>query len=282
MFGYVNISHNTISEEDRKLYSAYYCGLCKAIGKKSELLRLGLNNDLTFLSVLLSAVIPDDVEILENKKCVIHTFKKHSEVKFSKVLDYTSDMNILLVYLKFCDDVSDEKKISSFFAKCLFSHKAKQVIKKYKKLSDEIKAYLKKLTDLEKDKSCSIDETADCFAKILEKLFVPDFVEDDNTKDILSWMGYNIGRWIYIIDAYCDIEKDKKSKSYNPFIYCDNPDIKKLTYDTLTYTLNNIANAYDLLKVYRSDTLIKHILYSALPLRQEQIFNETEEKYGSI
>ena len=30
--------------------------------------------------------------------------------------------------------------------------------------------------------------------------------------------GYNLGRWIYLIDAYDDAEKDAKSGNYNPYV----------------------------------------------------------------
>lgn len=284
MFGYVNICMNNISEEDKLLYQSYYCGLCKAIGKKSQKFRFTLSHDLTFLSVLLSAVIKEDARILRNKKCIAHHIKKHDEIEFNKILDYASDMNILLTYLKICDDADDDRKILSVILRFILKFKASNVCKKYKNLSEGILKSLSELSELEKKNCPSIDMTADCFALITEKIFAPDFIEDEETKKILAWIGYNTGRWIYIIDAYSDIEKDKKSGSYNAFL-CSNSDIeenKQLTYDTLTYTLNNIANAYDLLKIYRNDSLLRNILYSGLPGKQDSIFFKTEEENGSL
>ena len=210
MFGYVNICAQTITEEDKKLYASYYCGLCKAIAKKSQFMRLGLNNDLTFLSVLLSGVYAENPEFKLNSRCLMHGLKKHDEIKLNAVMDYTSDMNILLVYLKICDDASDDDKISNKAMKVLFKNTAEKIKKKYPEISLEISENLKRLTILEENECCVIDEVADCFAKLLEAVFVPDFIEDERTRKVLSWMGYNIGRWIYILDAYEDVEKDKK------------------------------------------------------------------------
>ena len=53
----------------------YYCGLCKAIGKYNHVARLGLSYDMTFLAVLLSAVIEQDVSQY-TWKCVLHPFSK--------------------------------------------------------------------------------------------------------------------------------------------------------------------------------------------------------------
>ena len=31
MFGYININKSQLSEEERKAYQAYYCGLCRQL-----------------------------------------------------------------------------------------------------------------------------------------------------------------------------------------------------------------------------------------------------------
>lgn len=282
MFGYVNICAESISEEDKKLYSAYYCGLCKAISQKSQLMRLGLNNDLTFLSVLLGGVFKEKPSFKTNSRCLMHGLKKHNEIKMDKVMDYASDMNILLVYLKFLDDAKDDKTVLKKGMGLFFKNTAKKIKNKYPTISAIIIENLERLEILEKNNCLSIDEVSDCFAKILEAIFVPDFIEDDKTRKVLSWMGYNLGRWIYIADAYEDREKDEKKNNYNPLLFINNDNIKKDIYDSMTYTLANIANAYDLLDVQRNDTLIRNILYGGLPLKQERIFNKTEEKNGPL
>ncbi len=285
MFGYIDISRNTISEEDKKLYQSYYCGLCKAIGKKSQVFRMGLNNDLAFLAVLLSSVSEEEPKIKENQTCIAHRIKKHDEIIFDSVMDYTADMNILLVYLKICDDAADTKGISKNILKKMLKRSVEDVVSVYGNLGDYIKDKLSRLDELEKEKSGSIDETADCFAKITEAVFAPDFIKDENTKKILSWMGYNLGRWIYIVDAYDDLEKDRKSGNYNPFICAgedNSPELKKTTYDALVQTLTNAANAYDLLTVYRNDTLLKNILYNGLFGKMNSIFTGMEENNEPI
>ena len=111
---------------------------------------------------------------------------------------------------------------------------------------------------------------------------MPDFIEDEGTKKVLSWMGYNLGRWIYIADAYEDLEKDIKNKNYNPLVFYKGENLKQDIYDSMTYSLANIASAYDLLDIKRNDTLIRNILYAGLPQKQESIFNKTEEDNGSL
>ena len=57
MFGYININQKIMTEENRKAYQAYYCGLCQRLksncGAKGQML---LNYDMTFLIVLLTGL----------------------------------------------------------------------------------------------------------------------------------------------------------------------------------------------------------------------------------
>ena len=36
MFGYIYVNRKELSEEDRKDYQSYYCGLCQALRKSSR------------------------------------------------------------------------------------------------------------------------------------------------------------------------------------------------------------------------------------------------------
>ena len=57
MFGYININREELSDENKKAYQAYYCGLCRKLkencGTKGQML---LNYDMTFLVVLLTGL----------------------------------------------------------------------------------------------------------------------------------------------------------------------------------------------------------------------------------
>jgi len=141
------------------------------------------------------------------------------------------------------------------------------------------------LSRLEKNNCKEIDETADCFARILEILFTPDFIEDKDKKRILAWLGYNTGRWIYIIDAYNDLEKDVKKNDYNTFKakYEDKnaqeikDTIREDLYTTMTFTLENAASAYNLLEIYKNKEVLDNIMYIALKAKQKSILGESNE-----
>lgn len=288
MFGYVNICKDELRIKDYNLFRAHYCGLCKAIGKQgSDIARMGLSYDMTFLALVLSAV--DDNEISVRKsRCVAHPLHKHAEIYENRAIDYTANMSVLLAYLKLYDDWQDERSIKALFGMLLYKTAVRKAKKRYKKEYDAILSCLKELSRLEKEKCSEPDMTADCFANILKVLFTPDFIENENDRRTLEWLGYNIGRWIYIIDAFADIEKDVKSGSYNPLVLKYNINIENVSEKikeiseemtfSMDYTLSSIASGYELLKIHRNDEILRNIIYIGLKNKQDFVMKRTEER----
>lgn len=285
MFGYVTICKDTLSEQGYKTFKAYYCGLCKAIGKRcSQSARMGLSYDITFLAMVLSSVDNNETE-MNDRKCLLHPARENICVENDRAVEYAADMGAMLSYLKLLDDWHDERSIKALMSMLLFRRGVKKAKKRYPEIYDGIRGCLDRLSQLEKEKCVEIDETADCFAKILEILFTPDFISDETETRILAWFGYNIGRWIYIIDAYNDIEKDIRKNSYNTFLekHRGKPleEIKKELKEKLdvsmTFTLQNAASAYDLMVVHKNKEVLDNIIYTALKRKQNYILGENNE-----
>ncbi len=289
MFGYINVYDKVISEEDYSIFKEYYCGLCKAMGRRcSHLTRLGLSYDITFLAIVLSS-LDASMQNEENKICIAHPFKKKSYIIKDRAIDYSADMGVLLEYYKLLDDWHDEHSIKALLGLALFKTGKNKAFGRNKEKCIIIKGCLDKLSKLENEHCSSIDECADCFAKILEELFVPDFIEDETSRKVLKWFGYNIGRWIYVIDAVNDMEKDYKKKNYNPFneAFCGESfeeyvkEIKEEKSFTLTYTLSNAAAAFDLLDIKKNKSLLEGIVYDCLRIKQQQILKQAENEISA-
>ena len=283
MFGYVTVCKECMDEADYEMFSAYYCGLCAATGKEcSQLSRLGLSYDMTFLAIVLSALDKADTNTIE-RRCIAHPQNKRRRVVNDRAIDYAANMGSILMYLKLVDDWEDERSIKSIPARFALYGGMKKARKRFPKQYEGMAEQLKRLRECERNNAL-VDEAADCFAKILEILFTPEFITDETERKILAWFGYNIGRWIYVIDAYIDIEKDFKSGSYNPFLneitdISDKDKIAKRLSTSLTLNLDSAANAYELLNVYKNDGIIRHIVYTSLYTRQKNILGEND---GSI
>ncbi len=263
MFGYVNAYKDLLRVCDYNVFRGYYCGLCKQLGKKfNQLTRFGLSYDMTFLAILMSSLEDKKLDI-KMQNCIAHWISKRPVIKDDDGIAYSADMSVILTYMKLKDDWADEHSVKSF-ARIAYFFPMKKCAKKYPVQYKSIKENLLNLSKLEKENCKNIDAVADCFGKLLESIF-----DKDADNKSLAWLGYHIGRYIYIIDAYKDIEKDLKNKSYNPFIamYGTNlnkEDFKEAVKASITFTLSEISNASALLDVKKNKELLDNIIYLGL------------------
>ncbi len=282
MFGYIKPHKNELKVGEYDLFKSYYCGLCKELGKEfNHFVRLGLNYDLTFLALLLSS-INSKAKTIYPEACLANPFKKRPIIKKSHAINYSANISIILAYSKLLDDWKDDKSIPAIILSTVYLLPLRKVKKTYGDKYKQIKIYLKQLNVLENNKCDIIDEVADIFGKIMELVFTPSFLEDNEEKRIMAWLGYNIGRWIYIIDAFDDIEEDIKKNNYNPLLlqykynkgqkvndFKDN--IKDEIEISLTFTLDNIAKSFELLNIKHNKPILENIIYMGMQSEMEKI-----------
>ena len=116
LFGFINVYKDELKVKDYNIFKAYYCGLCKALGKRyNQLVRLGLSYDMTFLSVIADSVQQEQCEIV-SEGCFKHIGNRPICIN-NKAIDYSADVSIILTYHKLCDDIADEHSIKAWFAK---------------------------------------------------------------------------------------------------------------------------------------------------------------------
>lgn len=280
MFGYVTVPKGLLTENEYEVFTSYYCGVCKAMGRRaSQISRLGLSYDVTFLAIVLSGVYGSSPETVY-ERCIVHPKKKRPCIKNDKITDYSASVGVLLSYLKLADDWHDEKSIKALVGMAVFRSGYRRIMRKYPEEIAAIKKQLDELSRLEKEKCKSIDKTADAFAKILEYLFVPEFVGDETVRRVLAWFGYNLGRWIYIVDAFNDIDEDIKNGSYNALVesgIMDKGSCAEMLETSLTFTLENMTSAFELMDFKRNKDIIGKIIYTSLKQKQRMILEGKKE-----
>ncbi len=264
MFGYVRVNKDELKIREYNVYKSYYCGLCKTL--KSEygyFSRFCLNYDSVFLALILSSVTEDNYEA-KNEICIAHPTKKTPVLKKNKSLSYSAAAMIILALLKLEDDINDEKSLKAAFIYILLFRARHKLNKNYKRLFLDCRKQINKLSDLEKNKCSDTDELSHIFAELLKILFSPDFITDEKDSRILSQIGYMLGRFIYILDAYEDIEKDRKKKSFNPFLLSENKLDNDELFNILTFDLSSMANSYELLDLKINKPILDNIIYLGL------------------
>lgn len=295
MFGYVTPCKMEMKIKDYEKFKAYYCGLCRSIKSNfGNLPRLTLNFDMTFLAILLDSLSEKKYNFIKFK-CLIHPLKKRLMINNNEALDYAAFCNITLAYYKLMDDAYDNKTMKSkVFSMFLKNYLPKQNYLPnntiaYNDVMDYTKEKIILLNTLEVshndmsiDEHLSIDELSHVFAD-LTGFIISFYYKDSSFKEDLYWLGYNLGKWIYIIDAYDDLEKDMKSNSFNAInslINIDKLDFKSFSTSIkprIDFILSTCAE--QCLKHLNSLPLIKNenILYNILELglmeKMDKVFN---------
>ena len=126
---------------------------------------------------------------------------------------------------------------------------------------------------LEQEGSPSLDRTADTFARILRR---PPFRRSPPPGPAaLEQLLYHVGRWIYLVDAWDDLEEDGRTGSYNP-IAARFPEQVEANRDylrtTLLHSLNLARSACALLELGHWQGAVENILYLGLPMVEEMVF----------
>ena len=214
MFGYLKTDLPYVYMKDTVLYKAMYCGLCKSIGKTcGQRARLVLNYDLTFLSLIAHNLLDKDVKI-EKERCVIHQIRKRPIAKQTDLSERIGALNVILAYYKLLDGVIDKEggKLKKAFLKKAYK-KAKKL---EPKLDEIVKRQYDELLKYEKTGGDSIDVSADSFGNMMKEISKE--LLGESATVIVERLFYAIGKWIYLIDALDDFDKDKKKKSFNVFV----------------------------------------------------------------
>lgn len=272
MFGYVRINKMDLTFREYEHYKAYYCGLCKTLKRDyTEISRASINYDITFLILILTSVYMPKSEIFY-EKCIVNPVKdkKHMTNEFSK---YAAAMNILLTYYKLEDNVSDRGDLKDKLARKIYEKSFKKAYKEYPKRAEMIKKHLEELDSLEKLDSRNIDKTSNTFGELMREIFM---YKDDEYAKRLGELGFNIGKYIYILDAYEDLDKDIKNGNYNPFKEYENKpeELKEKVDKNIMMCLSRLEKSIIDLEIKVNRGIIDNIIYSGIYLRYKGILNK--------
>ena len=295
MFGYVVVNERELKGKDMLRYQSYYCGLCRSLKNRYQLLgQITLSYDTTFLLILLTGLYePENQEFLS--RCVMHPIRKCNCIT-NVYSEYAADMNVMFSYYKCLDDWEDEKKVLKGLFAILLKGKNKWVQQQYEEKAAFVYEQLKQLHQYEKKDVrkcgidaellseqderhkalCSMDTAAAYFGEIMKTLFV---YQKDEWADTLSTFGFYFGKFLYLMDAYDDMERDRFSGSYNPVLrYYQCFEKKNIQSKTIKYVkefeeemrqmlkqmLAESARAFEHLPIVSEVEILRNIIYSGV------------------
>ena len=278
MFGYIVVHKPELKVREYEAYQAGYCGLCRSLRRRyGRLGQLALSFDMTFLALLLTGLYEPETKT-GCRRCLAHPFRR-SFYRSNRYYDYAADVNIILTYYKCLDDWQDEHKLSGLLYAGLLKRHMQKLRGLYGRKIAKTGRLLLELWQAEKEKIYEIDRTAGLFGAVMAEWFA---YREDEWEQTLRKMGFFFGKFIYLMDAYEDVEEDQKSGRYNPFAKL----YKKETFEEdtqmiLKMMMAETGRAFEKLPILEDAEILRNILYAGVWTRWSQIRQkrkETEEQ----
>lgn len=275
MFGYIRPYVADLAEEERIRYRAVYCGLCRALNEKYGLAgRIGLNYDMTFLILLLSSLYEPEEKVKE-VICPPHPLKKHREI-ITEYTDYAADMTVALAYFKALDDWEDERKQSGRIYSGLLKKHYQAVKQRWPMQCRDIETCLSVIHEIEQIDQAQPEQAAEYSGRMLGSIFA---VKNDYFQSQMGWLGHSLGKFIYMMDAAVDYDRDLKKGCFNPLPGMNvKPENAR---ELLQQPLGQAAEAFEKLPCIQDAHIMRNILYSGVwQSYNEMMQKKTEQKAG--
>lgn len=278
MFGYVITNCKTLSDAERARFKAMYCGMCKTLhARYGNLGRFTLSYDMTFLAMVLSALYEPD-ETAGRERCVPHPVKPHDYL-INPMMEYAVDLNIALAYHKCADNWQDDHNPAFAAAQKLLSAAYKKACAYRPAQCRAIESWMQEIRATESSGSEEIDPPVNLTGRMFGTLFRYD---DGFWADTLYRMGDGLGRFIYFMDAYDDLEKDVRKKKFNPLkSIMHQHNYEEICKDALTMMMADCADAFEELPILKDADLIRNILYSGVWAKYGYIQNQKAKRKGA-
>ena len=258
MFGYVAANLHDLSPAEQQRYRAAYCGLCRELGSRcGQRCRFCLTYDMTFLALLLGSLY-EPAERKEAFRCPLHPVKRQTSLR-TEFTDYAADLSVALAYHKCLDDWNDDRSIPARSYAALLEAPYRAAADRLPHQCGAIEEGLAEIRAIEADAAAPPDAAANRFGALLGQLFA---CRQDHWEAALHQLGGELGRFIYFMDAACDLGEDLRKGSYNPLAKLDLSD--QDTAETLTLFAARATETFEKLPLEQDLHLLRSVMYSGI------------------
>lgn len=285
MFGYVRPNIPELRMRDKARYDSVYCGLCHRLGKDYGLVsRACLSYDCTFLALILLSVSKAEIKVIP-RHCPFRPFgrKKPMITEADPVMSFAAAVSVLLAKYKLDDDAADSRRLYKA-AELPLRSAVKKARQRYPSVDLIISSNLKKLASIEEEGVSNPDIPANAFGLLLSELIAEAPIEG-RARAVISEITFNVGRFIYLADAWDDRSSDAKHGLYNPFVLrgSSESDAEFL----MNISINNAIDALDLLEIRRDEELVSNIITEGLfasmdMIKSRHAHKRKDNSHGSI
>lgn len=265
MFGYVTINKAELKVKDYDKYHAFYCGLCHALKRRYGLLgQCTLTYDMTFVTLLLTSLY-EEKSVHLKERCIVHPAAGH-DAYYNRFSDYGADMNMLLTYYKLLDDWDDDKNFKALIMAGLLKRRCRRAVMENPRQAKAVKNYIVENKACEDAGEKDFDRVAGCTGRMMAELLC---YREDEWSGYLRQLGFYLGKFIYLMDAYDDLEKDEKDGNYNPLRQLLRAGMSSEQIDEKAYAMLMMMGAgatagFEKLPILENVDILRNILYSGI------------------
>lgn len=279
MFGYVVINEPELKIKDYREYRGVYCGLCQTLKRKyGPFGQLSLNNDMTFMALLHMSLYEDEEANRERiYRCRLHPTRK-LKIYENSCLDYAADMTVILSYYLARDHWMDERKPAALARMKLLRRKVRRLSKIYPRQFQAVKSYVYRLEAAERAGEKDLDALSGLTGTMLGEILN---WKDDIWSGMLKDVGFYLGKFIYLMDAYEDLDKDIRKRCFNPLTaYQSEKNFEEQIFSMLELMMADCAKSFEKLPLSLDVEILRNILYAGVWSKYMKIRNDkskTEE-----
>lgn len=256
MFGYLVVNPTQLDKGDKNLYRSFYCGLCHQLfNDYGNSGRRTLSYDLTFVLITLASVYDEQPRYFK-ERCPIHPLFPHQYLTVD-CMGFAAAMNMLLYYYKCLDDYQDEGKEKALKKAQKLQESIDVIQQQYPIQSSRIRELLDEIHAIERKNILNPDIPANTFGLLMAEVFS---YRDDEKKEALRSFGYQLGKFIYLMDACLDLRYDIRNELYNPLVALDTSNYGEV----LELVISDTIKEYEKLPKTDYHSIMENVLYSGV------------------
>lgn len=187
-------------------------------------------------------------------------------------------MTILLTYFKCQDDWDDDQNLVKLTYRQLLKGHMRRIEARYPTTVKTVRECLEANAKSEQAQERNLDLAANHSGRMMAALFA---YRHDEWEQTLRKLGFYLGKFIYLMDAYEDLEEDREKGRYNVLIARYDQDPNHFA-DTMRMILEQMmadcTDAFERLPILQHRDILRNILYSGVWTRFEWITDKRKEK----
>lgn len=281
----------SLTMEDQAIYRKLYCGQCCSIQRQfGYFSRINVSFDATFFGLLVSAQLMEDPKDA-NSWCAIAPKKQpiFSHTDLPQIV--SACFSVILAHIREIDRKLDGESSKTQWLQPKLQIHARRAISILSKMGFHENHFLKLEADqraAEEKTGRSLDNYAEPSGYFLSKAFyfTACAAHQEHNAGLLSEIGYELGKLIYVVDASLDIRKDWERGNFNAFIAAYGLDqsrldvlCKKEILQRLSAYEKILKKNFELIEFYRHQAIIQNILCVGL---KEEILKQTRTELSRI